>query len=161
MLLLPWTQRDPGRLQSRQAKNQGRKFRSLEYLRFHGSSMLYRHPGPVKFKNPLKRCAGSTASGLHADAGRRLNFIDGIVALNGDAGTDTLHADDSGDFIDNAGAFTNDTITGLDMTGQIQLSTFEEATVFLGVGADSFTVGANSAELNITVDGDAQDSISY
>ena len=77
--------------------------------------------------------------------GGTLNRIHAKLTLDGQAGNDTLYADDSGDTADNTGLLTASTLTGLGMTGAssgngICYTGFEGIDVALGSGNDTFAV---------------------
>ena len=97
---------------------------------------------------------GSTPAGLHPAFLRRVDFVSGVLHLNGgDAidGNDVIVVDDSGDNNANVGAYLGDRVTGLDMvsTGAIIFDAPDDITINLGgqTDGDTFYVPATIAEL--------------
>ena len=73
--------------------------------------------------------------------GGTINAIAGALTLNGEAGSDTLSIDDSGDTTANTGTLTATTLAGLGLgPSGLTYGTIESLTVNLGSGADTLTV---------------------
>ena len=66
--------------------------------------------------------------------------ISGSLIVNGEAGTDTLNVDDTGDGSGDTGTLTPTTVTGLGMTGTVTYNSFATLNVGLGTGGDAFTI---------------------
>jgi len=77
---------------------------------------------------------------LSASVGGLADGIRGRLAVFGEQGDDTLSVDDSGDTDPNIGILTEDTISGLGMTGGITYSTIETLNLNSGSGGDTFTI---------------------
>ena len=86
--------------------------------------------------------------------------VDGISApltINGNAGSDTLNVDDTGDTDLNTGTLTSTTLTGLDMSAGITYGTLETLNIGLGSGGDDFTIASThtgTTTLNSNAGGD-------
>jgi Ca2+-binding RTX toxin-like protein len=80
-----------------------------------------------------------------------VDAIAALLSIHGEAGSNTLNVDDSSDSNNNTGELTGTTITGLDMTGPISYFTLEYLNIYLGTGADTFTI-ASTHEGTTTLD---------
>ena len=90
---------------------------------------------------------GSTAPAT----GGNVNEIGALLSIWGDADSDALYVDDSGEVTDNLGTLTANTLTGLGMAGSIAYSGLEELTIGMGSGADSMVVnGTHAGTTSIT-----------
>jgi Ca2+-binding RTX toxin-like protein len=87
---------------------------------------------------------------LAPDSGGLLDGIGGALLIEGGADADSLHLDDTGDTLANAGALTPTGITGLGMSVGISYGTMETLDIALGSGADSFTIDdTHAGETNL------------
>ena len=73
-------------------------------------------------------------------ANGNVNAISALLTINGEADSDTLNVDETGDATANVGTLTSTTLTGLGMSGSITYGTFETLNVSLGSGSDTFTI---------------------
>jgi hypothetical protein len=93
---------------------------------------------------------GSTPTGLRPASPSRVDFVDGALALYGEAGTNTVVVDDSGEADNlNIGTFDGNTVTGLDMTGTLTFHAFDTADVRLGLLADTFYVASTDTATHL------------
>jgi hypothetical protein len=98
---------------------------------------------------------GTTVSGLHPDALRRVDFVAGAVTIAGGGGTDTVVLDDSGDAVANVGQLLGSTVTGLGITGSVTVAAGTSLQVFLGAGDDLFHVAATATGVGVVIDSGA------
>ncbi len=66
--------------------------------------------------------------------------LSGATTVNGEAGSDSLYVDDSGDLADRTATLTATTLTGLWAGGSLGYGTLEALDIQLGSGNDTFTV---------------------
>ena len=85
--------------------------------------------------------------------GGTLNGITGLLTLDGGASFNQLILDDTGDTVDNTGAMTSTTITGLGMSAGINYTNFATLLIGLGSGNDTFTIHSTAATTAVTVNG--------
>jgi hypothetical protein len=97
---------------------------------------------------------GSTAPSL----GGNVNGIGSELTLDGEAGTDSVNIDDSGDSFANIGELTGSTLNGLGMAGTIRYQAFESLRLDLGQGDDTLSVRSISVPTTVNA-GAGQDSI--
>ncbi|MBE9030746.1 DUF4347 domain-containing protein [filamentous cyanobacterium LEGE 11480] len=93
------------------------------------------------------------------NTGGTVNQINGNLEIDGGTGTDQLIVDETGDNTNNTGNLTQNTITGLGMTGSIQYAALETVDVNLGAGADNLTIASTHANTtNVNTNG-GQDTV--
>ncbi|MBT7430109.1 MAG: hypothetical protein HN783_09900, partial [Ilumatobacter sp.] len=81
-----------------------------------------------------------------SEAGETVNRIAALLTINGDANSDTLNVDDSGDTAANTGSLTSTAITGVFATGgSINYGTLETLNINLGSAGDTFTIRSTHA----------------
>ncbi len=103
---------------------------------------------------------GSTGAGLNPTFPGRVDYIDGPLMLAGDADTDLIIVDDSGDLGTHIGTFLGDTVTGLDINGSIAFDAGDDVEIRLGGGADRFYIPVVNADQSVRVRaGDGFDKI--
>ena len=83
---------------------------------------------------------GSSGTGLNPSLTRRVDFVEGTLNLFGDADTNTVILNDTGDDNENTGMFDENTATGLDMTGSVDFTGFSDIQILLGVASDTFYI---------------------
>jgi acrosin len=89
---------------------------------------------------------------LFPQTGGVVNTIQGAVTLTG-GGADTLNVDDTGESNARTGTLTGTTLTGLGMgAGGISYSGVSALNIFLGGGANTFTVASTNANTVTTLD---------
>ncbi len=69
-----------------------------------------------------------------------LDAIGALLELAGGGGADQLFADDTGDATPNSGTLTSDHLAGLGLATPLHYTGFEELSIGLGSGADTFTI---------------------
>ncbi|MDB5299554.1 MAG: type secretion target repeat protein, partial [Phycisphaerales bacterium] len=99
---------------------------------------------------------GSLAPGANGT----LAGIKAQVRVNGNGGSDTLNADDTGDAAGATGTLTSTELSGLGMTAPVTYGTLEAVNVNLGSGADTFTVASTHAGTTV-VNGNAGNDALY
>ena len=86
-----------------------------------------------------------TVGSLAPTLGGTVNGIAAPLIVRGDEDEDTLIVDDSGDILANVGQLTGTTLTGLGMTDGISYAAFEDLSIGLGSGGDTFTIADTHA----------------
>ncbi|MCW9025537.1 MAG: DUF4347 domain-containing protein [Gammaproteobacteria bacterium] len=92
-----------------------------------------------------------------------VDYISDLLDVDGEAGTDILNVDDSGDTDDNDLLVTNTLLTGLDMSDGIQYAGMEFINIATGSGSEKVDVQStalNSLTTISTNDGDASINVS-
>ncbi|MCO6459472.1 MAG: hypothetical protein J5I93_29520 [Pirellulaceae bacterium] len=77
---------------------------------------------------------------LAPTAGGTLNGILGTLVIDGNLGTDSLRLDDAGDTSDNQGQLTGTHLSGLGTSAGVDYARFEQISIDLGSGGDTFTI---------------------
>ena len=89
---------------------------------------------------------GSAAPAL----GGTLEAIESDITINGDAGTDVLNLDDSGEQLDSTGVLTGSTLTGLGVLTAVNYGTLETLNLELGAAADTLSIqGTHAGATNV------------
>ncbi|HEX5857107.1 MAG TPA: hypothetical protein VFY91_03265, partial [Microbacterium sp.] len=106
-----------------------------------------------------------TTSGAWTNTGGTVNGISAALVIDGGngpgaaTGTDLLSIDDTGDGAANTGELTSTTITGLGMSAGVTYAAFEQLTIDLGSGGDTFTVHSTHAGTTALTTNDGADVV--
>jgi hypothetical protein len=88
-----------------------------------------------------------------------VNLIGALLTVHGDANSDTLNVDDSGDMTSNAGVLTATTLTGLGMGGSITYDGQERLVIDLGSATDTMLVNGTHAGSTVIRNRDGKDTV--
>jgi Ca2+-binding RTX toxin-like protein len=75
----------------------------------------------------------------------KVDSIDGLVAIDGGADSDTINIDDSGNTANKVATLTSNTLRGLDMPRGVNYSNAEDFNLWLGTGTDGLYIDSTHA----------------
>ena len=103
---------------------------------------------------------GSTPTGLYPNSSERVDFVHGDLQLFGEADSNTIIVNDSGEDDANVGTYQGATVSGLDMSGSITFDSADVIRIQLGGQADTFYIPGTRADLTTTLQtGDGFDTV--
>ncbi|MDA1013526.1 MAG: hypothetical protein O3A00_03615, partial [Planctomycetota bacterium] len=105
--------------------------------------------------NDADRIAVGSNATSTTNSGGNLNAIGALLTINGDAASDVLSLDETGESAANTGTLTATTLTGLGMTGSITYGTVETVNLGLGSGGDTIAINGSSVSTSTNINGNS------